>query len=83
LGNVERPDSYRIAHSDRSPALDIDGVAYMIWLRWWTDPTLIGAAHYVAHELGIRRLTVVGQAIATLLAGMRVGLLYIAGVHNA
>lgn len=82
IGNVDQADRYRIAHNDGSPALDLDGVAYMIWLQWWSEPSIIKAAHAVADELGIRRLDVVGQAIGTLTAGMRTGLIYITRTHD-
>jgi hypothetical protein len=82
IGNVDRADRYRIAHNDGSPALDIDGVPYMIWLKWWREPRLVRAAYAVADELGIRRAEVVGQAVGTMVAGMHVGLIYIAKVHK-
>lgn len=83
IGNVDRSDRYRIAHNDGVPALDIDGVSYMLWLRWWSDPSILGSAHYVAHELGMRRTEVVGRAVGALIAGMRVGLVYVARGKDA
>jgi hypothetical protein len=82
LGNVDRADRYRIAHNDGSPALDLEGVAYLVWLQWWSEPAVGKAARAVADELGLRRVDVVGQAVRTLTAGMRTGLLYIARTHN-
>lgn len=82
LGNVDRADVYRIAHNDGSAALDLDGVAYMVWLQWWSEPTVVKAAQAVADELGIRRLDVVGRAVGTLIAGMRAGLIYITRTHH-
>ena len=82
IGNVDRADRYRIAHNDGSPAIELDGVPYMIWLQWWREPLLVRAAYAVADELGIRRTEVVGQAVGTLVAGMNVGLVYIAKVHK-
>lgn len=82
LGNVDRADRYRIAHNDGLPALDLDGVSYLIWLQWWNEPVVGKAARAVADELGIRRSEVLGQAVRTLIAGMRTGLLYIARMHQ-
>lgn len=82
IGNVGQADRYRIAHNDGSSALDMDGVAYMVWLQWWSEPRLVKAARAVADELGIRRLDVVGRAVGTLVAGMQVGLVYVAKVHK-
>ncbi|MHB1612033.1 MAG: hypothetical protein ACYCT0_10135 [Sulfobacillus sp.] len=82
IGNVDRADRYRIAHNDGSPALEIDGVPFMIWLQWWHEPRLVKAAYAVADDLGLRRLDVVGQAVGTLIAGMRAGLIYITKTYN-
>ncbi len=83
FGHVPGTDRYRIEHTDGSPALEIDGVAYMVWLQWWREPSLVKAARAVADDLGIRRLDVVGRAVGTLTAGMRAGLLYIAKTRKA
>ena len=83
VGNIDRPDRYRIHHNDGSPALDTDAVSYLLWLQWWTDPHILGAAKYVGHQLAAPLHDVMGHAAATLMYGMRAGLLYISGVHNA
>jgi len=83
VGNIDHPDRYRIHHNDGSPALDTDAISYLLWLQWWTNPHVLGAAQYVGHQLAIPLKDVMGHAAATLLHGMSVGLLYISGVHHA
>jgi hypothetical protein len=82
VGNVNGADQYRINHNDGSPALDVDAVSYLLWLQWWTDPHVLGAAKYVGRQLAIPTVDVLGRAAATLITGMSTGLLYVSGVHN-
>lgn len=69
-------------HSTTTSVMQQHAVSYLLWLQWWTDPHMLGAAKYVGRQLAIPIVDVLGRAAATLIAGMSIGLLYVSSVHN-